>query len=90
LDQNEIALSLASATHSIASEHLTIYTGVLAHIALVYPEPTLFFFAPTYAALIHYGTLLFMAIRRNREAELHTKGDPIFGWYIATPPFAKF
>lgn len=56
----------------LASEHLTIYTGVLAHIALAYPEPTLFFFVPTYAVLIRCGTLLFMALRRNREVELHT------------------
>jgi hypothetical protein len=53
-------------------------TRVLAHIALAYPEPTLFFFVPTYAAFIHYGTLLFMAFRRNREVELHTKRRPHF------------
>jgi len=31
-------------TIGLNKEHLTICTRVLAHIALVYPEPTLFFF----------------------------------------------
>jgi hypothetical protein len=42
--RSELRLCWHYQSYCFDSEHLTIYTRVLAHIALVNPEPTLFFF----------------------------------------------
>jgi len=78
-------------TIGLDKEHLTIYTRVLAHLALVYPEPTLFFFELFILFTMEpYG---FEAAKHDKlgtyggRVAYLVKGDPDFYWlYIATPP----
>ena len=77
-------------TIGLNKEHLTICTRVLAHIALVYPEPTLFFFE-----LFVLFTMEPYGFEAAKHDKLGTYGGrvaylikrPRFCWlYIATPP----